>query len=461
MLNSPTKDHTDHCDLFSAADFSSLGQTGKNRAMACEAHTLMTQATTFLQAYARLTEDVQKTLVSTLEVRCVMFVHQKKATSRKEFQSMKEIADAFYQEALKLDDRLPKWSVLEAFPADHAKSNQTDNSSPAGLLREINFDGTISNSELVARQFVLGQRVQNDEGQYYKIKLLPPDLKTVILSKVDAGDDEPDEDEEEEEEEDLEMDPEFDIEIDRSALMSKWKAVSVAAKVFLTSFADPSSSVEVIGGIVRGQVMQALLAEFNKSSEKHISLLTSPRLAAFSQKKFNAGQMRLVPLTHAIAVLPSAKPAPPGAIEVGSVMDCKVYLKGSLQLKDSTPVHARASTTQQQQFVVKHWAVQRTVDSRKINCELSMHPITVKFGKETAELNIPFLTNSKSIGDKCELCVLKGTPDKAELASDAGPAPKKHKPEPKAKAAAQGASKGNPKGKGKNKGKGRGKTKNN
>ena len=381
-----------------------------------------------------------------------MLVQQKKASSRKEFHSLQEIAEAFYQDALKADERLPKWSVLKACPAD-AKSNQTANSSSAGLLREINFDGTITNSELAARNFVVGKRVQDDKGQYYKIMKLHPNLKTVILSKVDAMEEDDDQDDEEgEEEEDLEMDPEVDVEVDRATLLSKWKVVQVTAKTFLTSFADPTKSMDVIGGIIRGQVMQALLAEFNKSSEQHVILLTSPRLAAFSQKKFNVGQMKLVPLTHAIAVLPSAKAAPPGAILAGSVNDFKVYLKSSLQLKDAS---SNRGALVQPQFVVKYWAVQRTVDSRKINCEVSMHPITVKFGKETAELAIPCLTNSVAIKDHCELCVLKA--DAPELAV-AEPASKKHKPEPKSEAVAKGGSKGKNKAKGKTKGKGKGKT---
>ena len=437
MLNSPTMDQTEHCNLFSTADFSSLSKGGKNRQRAVEAHQLMQQASTFLQAYGRLDMAQQNVLVSKLEVRCCMFLHSKKASNRKDFSSLQEIAQSFWEEALLQDSKLPRWVIL-----DEKKAAAPAEKATHGSLREINFDGTIANSELEARNFVAGKVVKNEFGEEFKIRLLHPNLKTVVLRKLDEDADV--DDAEEEEDEAQEEDPALDVEIDRSTFLSKWQVVVVPAKEFLTIFPDPATNSEMISGVVRGSVMQSLLTEFGKTSEHQLTLMVQPRLAVFSKKKFNVGQLKLVPMTHAVFVLPSVKPAPTGTICIGSVFDFKVYLKSSLQLK----ANASFRFGSQPQFVVKYWAVHRTVDARKINCEQKMHPISIKVGKDTAELSIPFLTNCKVIEDESELVFLKADDDEPME-----PPPKRQKPEaktkPKAKPKAKVAAKAKAKGKGK------------
>ena len=142
----------------------------------------MQQASTFLQAYGRLDMAHQNVLVSKLEVRCCMFLHGKKASNRKDFSSLQEIAQSFWEEALLQDTKLPRWVILDekkaAAPAEKATN---------GSLREISFDGTIANSELEARNFVAGKVVKNEFGEEFKIRLLHPNLKTVVLVTHNAS----------------------------------------------------------------------------------------------------------------------------------------------------------------------------------------------------------------------------------------------------------------------------------
>ena len=97
-------------------------------------------ATSFLDAYGRFESNVQAKLLSDLEVRCVMHVHQKRCETRASYKSLQHIAKAMYDEAKAMDDKLPTWAKLKSIDGD------TRTTMPSVPLREIRKDGLVADS---------------------------------------------------------------------------------------------------------------------------------------------------------------------------------------------------------------------------------------------------------------------------------------------------------------------------
>ena len=199
-LNSPEEwvDGQQYSILFPAkgSDISSIGVDGRNRSFAVSANKMMNAAHSFMRAYGqRIDTAVAEKLLSDLEVRCVMFIFGKTSNSRKEFNSLTEIAAEFYAEALQKDDKLPKWSKLAEIEEKHGAQKKG-----AKEIRETRMDGTITNAELERRGFVVDAKLlskQEDDDWVYTIKSLD-NVATVTLQALaeddddeDAEDDEP------------------------------------------------------------------------------------------------------------------------------------------------------------------------------------------------------------------------------------------------------------------------------
>ena len=453
MLNSPTCDQTGHSNLYSVSDLTSLAVGGKLRPWAVKAHELMASAAAFLQAYARMPEQDQLNISSLLEVRSCMFVHAKTAASRKTFESFQEIAHAFFDECKIQDDKLPKWSYLKEKEA--TQLNEPDLTG----IREVNFDGTIADSELIARGFDVGKIVflTSDSDTRWCIKELTPNLQTVLLEmQREDGDEEEDEEEEQEERE---------KQVSRTELLSLWTVEKKVATTFLTDISDAmcKSHQEVVATIVKGCMIQSLLLEFEKSSESKVILQTGPRLGVFAGSKIKDGSLKLVGLSHSVQVLPAAKSAPPSAMCMGTLDEfgLKVYIRSSLQLPKTQRSFVANSS---QPFIAKYWAVQESVDARVANCTRTTHTFSLKVGKTAHELEFPLIVNNKEIAEHAELIFLKDSkvleePDakkpRISLGSAAPKAAPKAGPKTAPKAAARGKGKGKDKAKkgGKSKGK--------
>ncbi len=97
-------------------------------------------ATSFLDAYGRFESNVQAKLLSDLEVRCVMHVHQKRCETRASYKSLQHIANVMYDEAKAMDDKLPTWAKLKSIGGD------TRTTMPSVPLREIRKDGLVADS---------------------------------------------------------------------------------------------------------------------------------------------------------------------------------------------------------------------------------------------------------------------------------------------------------------------------
>jgi hypothetical protein len=144
--------------LFSAADFASLSSNGsKIRKAATQAIAVMSAAHTFFDAYAVLTKADKFKILPELEVKCVMFAHGKKSTTRVELKSFAHIALAAYELAAEKMShsgrQLPKWELIKHVHVVLADSMQST------AIREIDSEGTIADEELRSHGFVVGATI--------------------------------------------------------------------------------------------------------------------------------------------------------------------------------------------------------------------------------------------------------------------------------------------------------------
>ena len=113
LLNAPpTKVNNGFAEVFTAGDIAALAPASKYYKLAEQAHDIMVSASNFLAAYCQLDPAEYAKMVDDLEVRCVMHVHQVKASTRKEYASLLHIAAALYQEVKEVDTNLPEWPKL-------------------------------------------------------------------------------------------------------------------------------------------------------------------------------------------------------------------------------------------------------------------------------------------------------------------------------------------------------------
>ena len=200
MLNAPI----DYCDtrmystLFTSkgSDLSSIAEGGRNRTFAVSANKMMLAARKFFMAYgSRIAKTDQLKLLSSMEIRCVMHVFQKRAASRTNYHSIQIIATEMYDESKLLDKLLPVWSKLESIKK--ASAPEPGAAKPIGGLREIRADGTVTNEELLHRGFEIGKQIircanddEEDEDTVYNIVSFDTALLNVELKEKKETDDE-------------------------------------------------------------------------------------------------------------------------------------------------------------------------------------------------------------------------------------------------------------------------------
>ena len=285
LLNAPSADSTGHANLFSNSDYSSLQPAAKARPFAKEANGLMCSATSFLNAYGQFEPNVQAKLLSDLEVRCVMHVHQKRCETRASYKSLQHIAKAMYDEAKAMDDKLPTWAKLKSIDGD------TRTTMPSVSLREIRKDGLVADSEMKSRGFVVGAKIlkKDDEGTtMYTITVLG-DSKSITVQQ-----DEEDDDEEQEE----------PFEVNRYEVIASWAVHVVAQEVSFESgdYPDPSLHNEILIDVWKGHIKSALIEAFKKSSESKVVVHKEPSVKVVVGKAFKEEALHLVGLTNNITI---------------------------------------------------------------------------------------------------------------------------------------------------------------
>lgn len=401
MLNSPTSDTAGYSDLFSHQDFLSLNPGCKNHAAALDAAALMCQAEQFVKAYSRL--DFNK-FISKLEVRCVMYVHSKKAHGRTNYESLDAIAMAFFGEIKKADPKLPAWSRIK----DQVNTDNAKGHGKPIKAREVHLDGSVPDSELEARQFVVGAFVQcKKTGQRCKIVAVKPNFQEVRLAEIDdAGtvtDDQP-------------------SEVSRKLFLVDWVHYKLPEIKYLKDFPDLTVNTDILAAIIRGQVVDKCLTLFSKSAENDIQTRLEPSKVFVSLKVFQSGSLKLYPLSYNVLVLPTTKDDPAGGIFLGmsEELNISVWIRSCNSLKDDKSKFASL-------FFLLH--SNTTDDARKANCERHDVDFVVKVAKNEINLKIPMISNNEKIEKDTEIMLLSFNKPKVEV-----PASKKQKLAAKPKA---------------------------
>mgnify|MGYP000143521087 FL=1 len=286
LLNAPTADSTGHANLFSNSDYSSLQPAAKARPFAKEANGLICAATSFLNAYGRFDTNVQAKLLSDLEVRCVMHVHQKRCETRASYKSLQHIAKAMYDEAKAMDDKLPTWAKLKSI------GDESTITMPSGSLREIRKDGLVADSEMSSRGFVVGAKILKKDAEgstMYTITVLGDSPKSITVQK---------------DEEDGEEEQEEPFEVDRYEVIASWAVHVVAQEVCFESgeYSDPSLYTDMLIDVWKGHIKSTLIDAFKKSSESKVVVHKAPSVKVVVGKSFKEEALHIVGLTNNITI---------------------------------------------------------------------------------------------------------------------------------------------------------------
>lgn len=390
MLTSPTCDSNGYSNTFNNADFGSLKATGANRALATEANRWMKDAEEFMSAYgSRIKGEVASRLLNTLEVRMVMFVHQKKYDTRASFSSLPDIAHEFYHEAKQQDGLLPNWVKLGSKP----KSSNLSNDGPKiGALRET--CGIINASILAEKGFVVNRQMINVETRdIYTITTLNKDEKTVSCTLFEAGSKKG-------------KKPAEKISVDRADLLSgdHWHSSSTTQPTFLETTTGPLNNFELTASIVAGACKNAMALEFAKSCDDDIKVQTAPECKLFAIKAFKkVGSLKLVGLTNNISVQPDGKELLTSAKFIGQGAGWKAYCRSS----NSSLTNASSSSF----FLAKHYLVHSTFDQNLVNCEYEDKEVDISVLGNKEKIMVPMIVNTKSIAVGDEIIVLRVSPE--------------------------------------------------
>ena len=417
LLTAPIADSTGHAILFTNSDYSSLQLNGKARPFAKDANTMMESAYSFLTAYGRFEPNVLAKLLSEFEVRCVMHVHQKRCETRASFKSLQHIAKTLYTDAKMIDERLPAWNKLEPLEVEEKPKMAPK------VLREIRKDGSVADSEMKARGFMVGANVMKKSGTTI-LKIMAMDSPKVVTLEDDEGAVET---------------------IDRHEMISLW-AVHVVEQEETFKFGeytDPSTCSDMLVDVWKGHIKAMLIEAYKKSSEPNIIVHSKPSLKVEAGRSFKEGALTLVGLTNNISITnkSSHDMVLAECFEHPSHGTMRACANRHLQfpIKVAATGFARPHTDP---FIVAYWACQETLDTSKANCQASLVLSSLKIGSSSYKAFIPTITNTKALQSGDEIIVLK-----ASIAEEPQPV----EPEAKRHKGAQGSH--GKKGKGKGKGK--------
>ena len=389
MLQSPTVDANGYSTLFNQQDFVSLRAGGSNRNAATEANTWMLDADVFLAAYGtRIDATTRSKILSTFEVRAVMFTHSKKSETRASFSSLVAAAAAFWDECKQQDGHLPRWVKL---PAEDSKPKTQAVS--AGALREFHMSSTSAPDGLLSEAgFSIGKVVvHGPSGEEYKVHAMNK-MATVTMEKLNKNGEAQ------------------TYEVCRMELLKGviWQLSKKQESKFCTNIPAPLASTELKSSILFGLTKQAMATEFAKSSEDHCIVQTSPEIKLFANKDIKKeGAFKLVGLTNQMSVSATDKPGWKCIGDAGN--GSKLYCKSS---------NVYPNTVGRDTFICKYWSARETYNQSEVNAEWTSKDVQVTVMDSKVEIRIPMIVNTKPIKNQDEIVVLKvGQPkDAAEPA---------------------------------------------
>ena len=403
MLNSPTADASDTCNLFTPGELTTLkNRDPKVMSRILEANKAIADFKQWLAAYSSLGATEILRLSSALEIRAVMHAFNKKVESRSSFKSMLHVIDSVYEMAIKADTALPAWPKLAELREQRAKTV----TSMKGSLRTVSTDGTIPDAVLKEKGFDVGVQVFVDSNVIWEITKLVGDQKVVELKSVKEAE------VQKTSKASAKTKQGNVVEIHRADLLSNYKVFIAHKLEFLSDYPNPAEHKQLLRSIIEGQVKQAMLAEFTKASNahKHCTVQTSPQLALTCNKAFAVGAFKLFPLTTVVVVDEKILDDP--WMSLGEADLGNVYIRsGNTHFK----IMQEGSKALQTGFVSHFFVAKATevADTRAANCTYNYNEITVAVGQQKLKLKLPVIVNSVALKGGGKIIV--STADKIQM----------------------------------------------
>ena len=334
MLNSPTADQGGYSNLFSVYELKQICQREvKIMPKLKEIHDAIMTVDAFFKAYGKFSELQLTKLISVLEVKCIMFLFNKKFTSRTSYESVKEIMASVLHESRSIDSKLPDMPMLAGSITDASKRRKLESSA----LRQV---GKVSDEELEAKGFKVGAIIKTlkdpDTREQFKIISLNADGTTVNLLPISAGT-EPEKKNNAKEAKAKakakgrakanEEQEEHGLTVKRTDLHA-YKLVIDQTPVFITDICPLVEDISLVRSIIEGAVKQACLKEMCNSSEDECIVAVGKETRVHATKKFGIGKFSLYPVSPMIAVSEKVMGwTKLGEINIGS-KTYGIYMKG-------------------------------------------------------------------------------------------------------------------------------------
>ena len=232
-----------------------------------------------------------------------------------------------------------------------------------------------------------------EEDNIYKIKTIQSNFQDVIIEEVDS-------------EGNLKPAPKpkaaksksvaNELTVARADLLLKYTVHEIKAKEFLGDYPRVCDHADVFATVVKGEITAKMIALHGKSTENDVGVLLKPTRTVLADKDFNAGAMKIVPVSLNVVFITMGKAAPSNALCIGKSEQqfVNIYLRSSNNLlKDP-------------KFISKFYMVRMVNDSRIANCEVQSQTINLKFNGEDIPVKLPMAVNTRKVHSGEEILML-------------------------------------------------------
>ncbi len=271
MLVSPTHQQGT-CTLFAKSKLASV--TTKLRAAIVESHKLLLRGHEFVSSHFMHTDVVVTTKVlSDVEVRLVMFTHNKTATTRDKFGPLMETARSFYDELTHLMEEqgatLTAWDYIET---DYGKQTV----SPECGLVETHWSGPIPDTLILDRGFNIGCKATEKGGEVGVMEAVAGD-NVKLMQNDDTKKD-----------------------LTKGELLSQWHVVKEAKRESyeMKDLPDPTSNNDLQADIWKGVILAALSDLYKEKVAVGVQCVRYPQVSVEVTTAIPKGSLTLVPLTR-------------------------------------------------------------------------------------------------------------------------------------------------------------------
>ena len=410
MLNSPTADAAGYCNLFSVGELRQLcRREDKIMSKVKEVQDAIENMETFFKAYGKFSDIELVKLMSLMEVRCIMFMFNKKCPSRTWYETITEIMVSVVKMARSYDDKLPDMPMLaaaNAAAASHASKKQKLESG----FRQV---GRVSDDELEAKGFIVGvliEKADPNNKEQFKITQLNADGATINVEVANTGKAEPTPKAAKSRAKakaKATAELKLELTLKRSDLHA-YKIVHADKTVSITNIVPLTDNVAMIRSIVEGAVKQICMELMLKSSEADCIITVAKNTpSVYASKKFGIGKFSLCAVSSMIAVSEKAMSWPLlGEIEIASKV-LGIYMKGGnscIVMPESKEAKAGKKNDLLSKFYVA--GATCTADARVANAEFSSYKAVANILKTKVELTVPKIVNISVLEDKAAILVL-------------------------------------------------------